>query len=634
LNSSIKARIFDQVRASFRFAMPLSFSRCLGILLLLAAPLAQAGSSNSLMDISADGKLLACSNRDSGTVSIVDLGTNKKVREIPVGHKPEGVCFIGRSHSLAVAVYHDDQIAILNADDGTTIGRVDVTDEPYGVVSTAGGDKIYATLSYPGQVVEIDVATRKITRTFPGGAFNRGIAIRADGAQLFLTEYYSATVLAIDIGTGKIADRWPATSSDNLSRQIALHPTRGKAYISHIRSATERAQGEGSIFPYVSIIDTPPAAAPAEEAKPKKRRKRIPMDSFIGAHVTANPWEVAITPDGKRFFSVFSGTNDLYACEVLDDDYREIVWRATVQLGNNPRAVRVSPDGKMFYIYNALDFNVVAYDAFSLKKSATIEVAAGPLTEEVLQGKRLFYSALQPMVGRRWISCSSCHPDGETDLRTWQNPEGLRDTPPLGYMAYTHPLHWSADRDEVQDFEHTIRGQLMQGKGLIRGRTNPELGAPNKGLSKDLDALAGYSNTHKLPFSPHAKAGLSEAAQRGKNLFFSQNTLCATCHSGPFYTDQKAHDVGTGQDDPSEKIGPRYDTPTLLGLYKSAPYLHHGKAATLEEVLTSQNKLDRHGKTSTLTPGQIADLVEFLRALPYEDPEPQAKALGLKAIER
>jgi len=604
------------------------------LLALLLAPIAHAATSNSLMDISADGQLLACSNRDSGTVSIIDLRNNKKLHEITVGHKPEGVTFIGPTHQLAVAVYHDDQIAFLDADTGKLLAKLDVLDEPYSLISTPKGDKLYATLSYPGKVLEIDPASRKITRTFTGGAFNRGLAISTDNSRLFITEFYTATVLSLDTTTGQLIDRWPATASDNLSRQITLHPTRPKAYLSHIRSATERAQGEGSIFPYVSIIDTSPAPAPVGDKKPAKRRTRIPMDSFIGTHVTANPWEVAITPDGKRFFSVFSGTDDLYACDVIDDDYREIRWRATIQLGHNPRAVRVAPDGKAFYVYNALDFNIVAYDTTSFKKLATIEVTTNPLTEEILQGKRLFYSALQPMVGRRWISCSSCHPDGETDLRTWQNPEGLRDTPPLGYMAYTYPLHWSADRDEVQDFEHTIRGQLMQGKGLMRARPNPALGPPNKGLSKDLDALAAYSNTHKLPRSPHAKSGLSESAQRGKTLFFSAATQCATCHSGPFYTDQKTHDVGTRRDDPSEQMPPAYDTPTLLGLYKSAPYLHHGKAATLTDLLTTQNPGDTHGKTSKLSAAEVTDLVEFLKALPYEDPEPQARASGMAPIER
>ncbi len=292
------------------------------------------------------------------------------------------------------------------------------------------------------------------------------------------------------------------------------------------------------------------------------------------------------------------------------------------------------------YVYNALDFEVVVYDAVTLDKLAAVGVTDNPLGEEVLLGKRLFYSALEPMVGRRWISCSSCHVDGESDGRTWQNPEGLRDTPALAAMAWTHPLHWSADRDEVQDFEHTIRGQLMQGRGLTGGRVHPELGKPNKGVSRELDALSAYSNTHKAPLSPHAKGGLSEAARRGRDVFLARETACASCHAGPYFTDSMPgqrivrHDVGTGGDDPSEKMGPAYDTPTLLGVYKTAPYLHHGKAASLEEVFTRYNANDRHGRTSHLSPQQVQDLVEFLKALPYEDPEPKAKELGLTQVTR
>ena len=180
----------------------------------------------------------------------------------------------------------------------------------------------------------------------------------------------------------------------------------------------------------------------------------------------------------------------------------------------------------------------------------------------------------------------------------------------------------------------------MQGQGLIRGPVRPSLEEPNKGLSADLDALAAYSNGHKVPPSPYAKGGLSEAAKRGRELFFAKETRCAECHSGPYFTDStltkpyKLHDVGTGTDDPGEKMGPAYDTPTLLGIYRTAPYLHHGTAATLEEVLTTRNVGDKHGKTSQLSKPQIADLVEFLKSLPYEDPEPAAKQAGLVKIER
>ena len=591
----------------------------------------RAGDSNSLLDISRDGTLLACANRDSGTVTIVELATNARRAEIAVGQHPEGVSFVGTSHQLAVAVYDDDRVVLLDADSGTITRRIDLFDEPYGIVSSADGSRLFVTLDFPGQVVEIDPAAGSIVRTIEAGDFARGIAIVPDQSRLLVTQYYTGEVLAIDLASGQIADRWPGISNDNLARQIAVHPKRAKAYLPHIRSRVTAVHGEGSIFPYVSVVDT--------AAGEGTRRRRIPMDAFLANVVTANPWEAAISADGRQFYVVFAGTDDMFACDVVDDDYREIAYRRLIRVGKNPRAVRIASDGQTLYVYNALDFTVVSYDTKSLSPKATITVTENPLGEEKLRGKILFYSAQQPMVGRRWISCASCHPDGQQDGRTWHNPEGLRNTQWLAGMAWTHPIHWSADRDEVQDFEHTIRGPLMQGRGLIRGTVQKELGEPNKGLSADLDAVAAYSNSHRWPLSPYAKQGLSDAAKRGKAIFFSSETSCATCHSGPVFADSSVssrpmHDVGTGGDDPGEKLGPRYDTPSLLGVYRTAPYLHHGQAATLAEVLTTRNRGDRHGKTSHLSAAQIDDLVEFLKSLPYEDPETGATAAGLTRIDR
>ncbi len=599
------------------------------VLVLLATSLTFAGASNSLMDLSTDGELLACSNRDSGTVSIVDLKTHKTVREIPVGHYPEGVSFIGASHTLAVAVHRDDVVVFVDADTGKELARTSVFDEPYGVVSTKDGAKVYVTLDYPGQIIEIDTQTHAITHTWEAGKSTRGIALSPDESRLYVTEYYTGIARSLDRATGKQIEEWVGSEQDNLARQIVVHPTRPKAYIPHQRSRTSVAHGEGSIFPYVSIIDA--------DSKEETRRKRKQMDSFDGVFVVANPWEIALSPDGKTLYVVFSGTDDMFVSDVIDDDYREFKHRQTVRLGANPRAVKASADGESFFIYNALDFNVVQYNAHTLQPVATIPVCQSPLDAETLVGKKLFYSANQPMVGRRWISCSSCHPDGEQDGRVWQQPEGLRDTQPMFGLTWTHPLHWSADRDEVQDFEHTIRGPLMQGRGLVRGSIHEPLGPPNQGLSKTLDALAVYTNSHPFPLSPHAKNGLSEPAQRGKTLFFSDQTGCAKCHSGPFFSDSqpgagKMHDVGTGHSDESEKLGPKYDTPTLIGVYRSAPYLHHGKAKTLAEVLTTFNPANQHGTTKQLTKEQIADLVEYLKALPDEDPAPLAQQAGLLPV--
>jgi cytochrome c peroxidase len=178
----------------------------------------------------------------------------------------------------------------------------------------------------------------------------------------------------------------------------------------------------------------------------------------------------------------------------------------------------------------------------------------------------------------------------------------------------------------------------MGGRGLHKGRLNKPLGDTNKGLSASLDALAAYTNSHTFTLSPYAKGGLSPAAERGRKLFTSKQTKCAECHSGPFLTDSQSgkpsvrHEVGTGNSDKSETMGSAYDTPMLLGLYRSAPYMHHGKAATLKDVLTTRNTADKHGKTSHLTSQQVDDLVAFLKSLPYEQPEPLAKDAGIVKV--
>ena len=601
------------------------------------------------MDLSSDGRLLACSNRDSGSVTILSRqdGVWSKKSEVSVGRHPEGVSFVGGTHNVAVAVYGDDAVAVIDADKGKQTAWIEVDDEPYSVVSTPDGSRLYVTLDHPGQIVEIDPATLKVLRSIEAGPFARGLAVTADN-RLFVTEYYTGVMHAIDRETGKKLESWKGTKEDNLARQIALHPKRAKAYLSHIRSRTTVPQGAGAIFPYIAVVDTD-APKPVEEGStPPSRRKRVQMDSFRGTLVVANPGEVSVSPDGKELAVVFAGTDDMFVCNVIDDDFRELTWAATIRTGHNPRAVRYTADGAQLLVYDALDFAIRVLDAKTLKTLQTVAVCECPLDDELLAGKRLFYSANQPMVGLRWISCSSCHPDGDPDGRTWQQPEGLRQTQPLAGMAWTHPLHWSADRDEVQDFEHTIRGPLMQGRGLVKGPIPEALGEPISGRSKDADALARYANSHTFDPSPFARVtdaagkrqvGLTDAAKRGREVYFRDSVGCANCHSGPYFCDSRAgsltrHDVGTGKDDPSELMGPTYDTPTLIGLYRSAPYLHHGRAATLEEVLTKYNAGDKHGKTSQLTKDEIADLVAFLKSLPYEDTEAQAVAAGLRKVEK
>ncbi|MFN6312164.1 MAG: beta-propeller fold lactonase family protein [Planctomyces sp.] len=577
--------------------------------------------SAGLLNFNADGSLFACSNRDSGTVSIVTWPDLKLLHEIPVGLHPEGVAWIGKSGSLACCIYGTDEIVILDATAGNITRRVPVFDEPYGIVSSSDGTRLFATLEYPGQILDINPADGAIRKTWQVGSMLRGLALSPDQKFLLTTEYLTSKVLRISTTDGTVQQTFEPASTDNLARQIVIAPSADRAWFTHIRSRVTAAHGNGSIFPYVSVARlTGPAAG---------TRIRVPLDTIRGTRVTANPWDCDVTPDGRTLCVAFAGTNDMYLLNITDN-HGELDFKAALQLGNNPRAVRCSPDGSAVLVCNALDFNVVAFSLQDGRELGRVAVTKCPLDEQLLLGKKLFYTALPPMTSRGWISCSSCHPDGDADGRTWQQPEGLRNTQPMNGLASTHPLHWSADRDEVHDFEHTIRGKLMQGRGLLQGTLPEALAEPIAGRSTALDALAAYTNSHSFTLSPYAKQGLTEAAKRGQLIFHSEKTGCATCHTGPLYSDSqpappdqlRLHNVGTGNDDPSELMGPRYDTPTLLGIYRSAPYLHHGHAATLHDVLTTANPKDQHGKTSQLTPSEINDLVEFLKALPFEQPEP------------
>jgi YVTN family beta-propeller protein len=603
-------------------------ARIAALVLGLALPaLASAGTSNSLLDVSPDGKWLLAANRDNGTVTVVDLEKRQAVREIAVGSTPEGVTWIDNGPRAVVTLYDGAAVVFFDAQTGKVGTKLKVAVEPYGIVADPEGKRAWVTHEYPGTVTEIDLRAEKVEREFPAGVHLRGIAFRPSENRLYVSEFYTGILRAIDLDTAREVDSWKGQSTDNLSRSVLLHPTRPKAYLPHIRSIVHVNHGAGSIFPHLSVCDLKPG--------PDKRRVSIGMDTFNGVYVPTNAWEAAMSPDGKRFYLVYAGTNDVNFCRVIDDDYQEIQGVGLpVRVGQNPRAVRVSPDGQSVFIYNTMDFAVSIHDA-NMKQRGVVKVCEPPKTPEWVRGKVLFNTALPPMSARRWVACASCHPDGHHDARVWQQPEGKRKTTALFGLAHTHPLHYSADRDEVQDFEYTIRSPLMQGSGLLPGKIKPkvafgkvELEETTAGRSKDLDALAIYTNSFEFPLSPHVPAPgkLSVEAERGKAIFFRNDVGCATCHSGPYYTDSslqkpyKLHDVGTGADDATEKMGTAYDTPTLLGIYRTAPFLHDGKAKTLRDVLTTCNQGDKHGKTSHLSPSDVDDLVAFLRSLPYEAP--------------
>jgi cytochrome c peroxidase len=133
---------------------------------------------------------------------------------------------------------------------------------------------------------------------------------------------------------------------------------------------------------------------------------------------------------------------------------------------------------------------------------------------------------------------------------------------------------------------------------------------------EDLKATEAYIASLRPQISPYrlANGELTDSAKRGKEIFHSTEAHCAHCHAGELLTDLKSHDVGTKG--PLDLQGEdTFVTPALVEVWRTAPYLHDGRAATLKDVLTKFDSDDQHGHVSQLNKQQIDDLVAYLLSL-------------------
>jgi hypothetical protein len=134
--------------------------------------------------------------------------------------------------------------------------------------------------------------------------------------------------------------------------------------------------------------------------------------------------------------------------------------------------------------------------------------------------------------------------------------------------------------------------------------------------------------------SPHRNPDgtMTSEAMAGEAIFRRSDTRCTQCHIPPRYTDSEInpaasvsaaggfilHDVGTLKPGSGRRLNDTLkglDTPTLLGIWETGPYLHDGSAATLMDVITTANPHDRHGNTSHLTEQERKQLVAFILQL-------------------
>jgi cytochrome c peroxidase len=138
-------------------------------------------------------------------------------------------------------------------------------------------------------------------------------------------------------------------------------------------------------------------------------------------------------------------------------------------------------------------------------------------------------------------------------------------------------------------------------------------------LLAEADNLAAFLTLGLKP-PPNRHLGASPTAPQamGKALFHDPVVGCAGCHAGPTLTNGKAYDVGTATAFETKLAvlgsgGTAFDTPSLLHLHATAPYLHDGSAKALDQVL--MKTIGKLGDVSKLTTTQRAALVAYLLTL-------------------
>ena len=634
---------------------------------VLAPPTALPPGKSSMLALHPAESELWVANPDSDSVSVLTITPAglTKVAEIAVGKNPRTVAFSPNGSRVYVTCQDSNELWMVEAATRGVARKIAVGHRPYGVAVAATNGRIVVSNEGDG-TVSVLTPELIVQKVIPVAATPRAVAVTADGGRAYVTHFLtrgaSGTVTELDLASLTTSSTVPLaldtnpdlTSSGggfpNLLSALTIDPAGRGAWFGGHKANTGRGIFVNDEMPH------PENATRGFFGKVRLPAAREDVARRIDANDTDSVSAIAFSPNGRWAFVTHQGAGrlsvyDISAATLLapSGDGTTIEFAARIDVGHAPQGVVVSADGRRGYVANYLSRNVQVLDLSNPRQPAviaTVAVTAEPLPASIANGKRLFYRSQEPMASlSNYISCAGCHPDGGGhDGRTWDftnRGEGLRNTTDLrgrGGLA-DGPVHWSGNFDELQDFENDIV-KHFGGTGLAQDGQppHPPLGTPNAGRSANLDDLAAYVSSLTTPVrSPFRQddGTLTVAARRGKALFLSPAVGCAMCHSGPRFTDSTLaggpanfirHNVGTfGPGSGMRLSGPLdgLDTPSLRGVWDTAPYLHDGSAATLLDVITTRNPVDQHGVTSTLSADQRSDLITYLLSIdgsPVDEP--------------
>ena len=610
-----------------------------------------AGSANaqptqsSSITVDSAGRRVWVANPDSDTVTALNADSLAIQTEINVGKRPVSVA-VDASNQLWVACKDDDTVWVLNATTGATVKVLTLPwgAAPSGVVLTPDRATGYLALQGSGQIQKFTSQNSTLGAVLALGTTPRALAVTADGKKLLVSQFISTgnagTVRTVDLATfasaatlqlplevntpdGSLGGR----GLPNYLAGIAADPANGIAWVVGKKDNILRGGlRDGNPLTFETTVRAIVSRLDLNQGQEQLSR-RVDLDNM------SQPSAITLSDTGALAFVTLQGNNRLIVLNQLGQEL------ARSDTGLAPAGVVIDAVTRRVFTQDLMSRTVTVFDGApvmsqtlnQLPRIAQVNtVAVEKLSAAVLKGKQIFYNAADTRMSLdAYIACASCHVDGDHDGQVWDftdRGEGLRNTQSLrgqGGQA-TAPLHWSGNFDEVQDFENDIR-QFFGGTGFMAdvdyntGTRSQPLGATKAGFSADLDALAAYVNSLSSPGrSPKRQSNgtMTANATAGLALFASQG--CQSCHSGPAMTDGQRHNVGTLKPSSGNRAGgplDGIDTPTLRGLWATAPYLHDGSAATLRDVLTTANAAGSHSNLSALTSTQIDQLVEYLNQL-------------------
>ncbi len=624
-------------------------------------PIAAIGpthSSTILYEEDPSGDRVWCVNADNDTVTAVDAATLDKLFEVSVGKHPRTLTQDGDGQ-IWVACQDDDTLHVIDTTTGSVnqIFAYDYGSGPFGIVSNPDDTALYITLFGKRQLLKFNPTTGMIEESLSLVFAPRGIAVASNGSghRILVTRFVSPDTSGeilevLDDGVSLAIQRLFQLSIDsgpdqedsgrglpNYISSVVISPDLRRAWIPSKKDNIQRGlQRDGLPLDFESSVRT--IASQIDLVA----NLELPGDriDFNDADMAS---AAVLSPLGDYAFIALQGINSV---RVVDGYSGETVG-AVEQTGLAPQGLVLNPGGTKLYVHHFMSRSIQAYDTSQLTASTNFDmpslgtvstVASENLSPEVLLGKQIFYNAKDPRMNLdQYLSCASCHLDGGQDGRTWDftdRGEGIRNTIPLNGRSgmLQGRVHWTANFDEIQDFENDIRnsfggsGFLSDADYFFGSRQDP-LGDPKEGLSPDLDALAAYvSSLNRVGRSPYRtpNGNLTAEGELGRDLF--NELQCFECHGGFFFTDSPAggsHDVGTITVESGMAIGrplTGIDTPTLRGLWNTEPYLHHGGAQALYDVLSPE-----HGVPTTVTASERDQLVQYL--LQIDDREPPAQGL-------